>query len=95
MKNYYFKITLSLIFISFISCSESEQKVCEYVNQSIELLSKESLKTSEFEQLVELEEKISKAVKKFRKSKGLDTKAMNYINLLETHNCEEVFQALN
>ena len=96
MKKYnYIKIALSLIFISLISCSDSEQKVCEYVNQSIELLSKESLSNSEFEQLVELEEKISKAVKKSRKSKGLDEKAINYENLLETHNCEEVFSFLN
>tara|TARA_B110000003_G_C16580514_1_gene507908 strand:- start:48 stop:260 length:213 start_codon:yes stop_codon:yes gene_type:complete len=69
--------------------------VCNYVEKSIELLSKESLTQIEFSKLLELENKISIEVNKYRIKNKLNPISINYKNILQTHQCEEIYNYLN
>ena len=94
-RNNFFKIIVCSCFLIFNSCSNSEEKVCNYVEKSIELLSKESLTQIEFNKLLELENKISIEVNKYRIKNKLNPISINYKNILQTHQCEEIYNYLN
>ena len=94
-RNNFFKIIVCSCFLIFNSCSNNEEKVCNYVEKSIELLSKESLTQIEFNKLLELENKISIEVNKYRIKNKLNPISINYKNILQTHQCEEIYNYLN
>ena len=94
-RNNFFKIFACSCFLILNSCSNSEEKVCNYIEQSIELLSKESLTLIEFNKLIELEDKISIEVNKYRIKNKLNPISINYNNILQTHRCEEIYNYLN